>query len=102
RAGCGFGADWLAIDGKKIGGGGSRKQVITPEQIKTRDAAIERKIAEYLATMDEADRQEEAREPAPVDVAAAVAALKAQRETLQRQAEELAREGLKQKVVGEP
>jgi transposase len=97
-----FGAELLAIDGTKIAAVASRKQVITPEQIKTRDAAIERKIAEYLATMDEADRQEEAPGPAPVDVAAAVAALKAQRETLQRQAEELAREGLKQKVVGEP
>jgi transposase len=97
-----FGAELLAIDGTKIAAVASRKQVITPEQIKTRDAAIERKIAEYLATMDEADRQEEAPEPAPVDVAAAVAALTAQRETLQRQAEELAREGLKQKVVGEP
>lgn len=97
-----FGAQLLAIDGTKIAAVASRKQVITPEQLKKRDAAIERKIAEYLATMDEADRQEEAPEPAPVDVAAAVAALKAQRETLQRQAEELAREGLKQKVVGEP
>jgi len=96
-----FGAELLAIDGTKIAAVASRKQVITPEQIKKRDAAIERKIAEYLATMDEADRREEAPEPAPVDVAAAVAALKAQRETLQRQAEELAREGLKQKVIGE-
>lgn len=97
-----FGAELLAIDGTKIAAVASRKQVITPEQIKKRDEAIERKIAEYLATMDEADRQEEAPEPAPVDVAAAVAALKTQRETLQRQAEELAREGLKQKVIGEP
>jgi transposase len=97
-----FGAELLAIDGTKIAAVASRKQVITAEQIKRRDAAIERKIAEYLATMDEADRQEEAPEPAPVDVAAAIAVLKAQREELQRQAEELAREGLKQKVVGEP
>jgi transposase len=97
-----FGAELLALDGTKIAAVASRKQVITPEQIKKRDAALERKIAEYLAAMDEVDRQEEAPEPAPVNVAAAVAALKAQRETLQRQAEELAREGLKQKVVGEP
>src|SRR6266481_3420421 len=75
-----FGAELLAIDGTKIAAVASRKQVVTPEQIKKRDAAIERKIAEYLAAMDEADRQEEAPEPAPVDVAAAVAALKAQRE----------------------
>jgi len=97
-----FGAELLAIDGTKITAVASRKQVITPEQLKKRDAAIERKIAEYLATMDEADRQEGAPQPAPVDVAAAVAALNAQRETLQRQAEELALEDLKQKVVGEP
>lgn len=97
-----FGAELLAVDGTKIAAVASRKQVITPEQIKKRNTAIEHKIAEYLATMDEADRQEAAPEPAPVEVAAAVAALKAQRETLQRQAEELAREGLKQKVIGEP
>jgi transposase len=97
-----FGAALLAIDGTKIAAVASRKQVITPKRIAKMEAAIDRKIAEYLAAMDEADRQEQAPEVAPVDVAAAVAALKAQRETLQRQAEELAREGLKQKVVGEP
>ena len=97
-----FGAELLAVDGTKIAAVASRKQVITPQRIAKMDAAIERKIAEYLAAMDDADRQEEAAKPTPVDVAAAVAALKAQRETLQRQAEELAREGLKQKVIGEP
>jgi transposase len=97
-----FGAALLAIDGTKIAAVASRKQVITPKRIAKMEAAIDRKIAEYLAAMDQADRQEQAPEVAPVDVAAAVAALKAQRETLQRQAEELAREGLKQKVVGEP
>src|SRR6266487_6917680 len=91
-----FGAELLAIDGTKIAAVASRKQVITPEQIKKRDAAIERKIAEHLAAMDEADRREPAPAEAPVDITAAIAALKAQRETLQRQAEELAREGLKQ------
>lgn len=97
-----FGAELQAIDGTKIAAVASRKQVVTPEKIKERDEAIERQIAEYLARMDEADRQEPASEPTPVDVAAVVAALKAQREELQRQAEELAREGLKQKVIGEP
>jgi len=97
-----FGAELQAIDGTKIAAVASRKQVVTPKRIAKMNAAIDRKIAEYLAAMDEADRQEPASEPAPVDVAAAVAALKAQRETLQRQAEELAREGLKQKVIGEP
>ena len=97
-----FGAELQAIDGTKIAAVASRKQVVTPKRIAKMNAAIDRKIAEYLAAMDEADRQEPASEPVSIDVAAAVAALKAQREMLQRQAEELAREGLKQKVVGEP
>jgi transposase len=96
-----FGAELLAVDGTKIAAVASRKQVITPKRIAKMDAAIERKIAGYLAAMDEADLQEPAPEAAVVDVAAAVAALKARRESLQRQAEELAREGLKQKVVSE-
>jgi hypothetical protein len=80
----------------------SRKQVITKKKLAERDAAIERKIAEYLTAMDEADAEETPVEPARADVAAAVAALKAQRAELQQQAEQLVREGLKQKVLTEP
>src|SRR6202158_3320120 len=53
-----FGAELLAIDGTKIAAGASRKQVITPKRIEKMNAAIDRKIADYLASMDEADRQE--------------------------------------------
>jgi hypothetical protein len=52
--------------------------------------------------MDEADREESSPGPATADVAAAIAALTAQRAELQQQAEQLVREGLKQKVLGEP
>jgi transposase len=97
-----FGGELVAIDGTKIEAVASRKQVITPQRIAKQTAAIERKIAEYLATMDEADREEPAEEPVAMDVAGALAALQEQREQLQRQAEELARNGLKQKVVSEP
>jgi transposase len=97
-----FGGALVAIDGTKIAAVASRKQVITPKRIAKQNAAIDRKIAEYLAAMDEADRQEATEEPVVADVAAAVAALQQQREKLQRQAEELARDGLKQKVVSEP
>lgn len=97
-----FGAELLAIDGTKIAAVASRKQVITPKRLAKQNAAIDRKIAEYLAALDEADGQESDAEPVPTDVAAAVAALRKQREKLQRQAEELAREGLKQTVVSEP
>lgn len=97
-----FGGAVLAIDGSKIAAVASRKQVITKKKLAERDAAIERKIAEYLAAMDEADAEEKSEEPAKADVAAALAALKAQRAELQQQAEQLVGEGLKQKVLTEP
>jgi transposase len=97
-----FGAELLAIDGTKIAAVASRKKVLTPEKIARMTAAIERKIVDYLAAMNEADRQERADAPAPSNVAAAVEALRVQRAKLQVQATHLAREGLRQKVVGEP
>src|SRR5207244_248065 len=74
-----FGAELLAIDGTKIAAVASRKQVITPERIAKQTAAIDCKINDYLAGMDETDRLEPAPERARVDVAAAVAARKAER-----------------------
>lgn len=97
-----FGGEVLAIDGSKIAAAASRKQVITEKKVAERDAAIGRKIAEYLTAMDEADTVETPLEPAKTDVAAALAALKAQRAELQQQAKQLVQEGLKQKVLGEP
>jgi transposase len=96
-----FGAELLAIDGSKIAAVASRKKVITPKRIAKMNEAIDRKIAEYLAAMDEADRQEPTAAAVGADVAAAVAALKAQRAKLQDQARELAQQGLTQLVVGE-
>lgn len=98
-----FGGELLAIDGTKIEAVASRKQVITPPSLAKKTATIDRKIAEYLAAMDEADREEPATEEmAPADVAAALEVLRRQRETVRRQAERLAREGLPQLVLGEP
>jgi transposase len=97
-----FGAELLAIDGTKIAAVASRKQVITPKRIEKINAAIDRKIADYLASMDEADREEPRTAGAPADVAAAIEALKAQKLRLQGQAQELAAGGLKQLVVSEP
>lgn len=96
-----LGAELLAVDGTKIAAVASRKKVITPQRIAKMTEAIDRKIGEYLAAMDEADRQERAAVPAAGDVAAALAALKAQRVKLQSQAQDLAGPGLKQLVVGE-
>ncbi len=97
-----FGAELLAIDGTKIAAVASRKQVITPERIAKMTAAIDHKIADYLAGMDAADREEQTPPSVKADVAAAMAALAERRARLQLQARELAREGLKQKVVTEP
>jgi transposase len=97
-----FGAQLLAIDGSKIAAVASPKQVITPQRIAKQSEAIERKINDYLAAMDAADREEPAAEAATVDVAAAIAALKERRAKLQDQAAELADSGRQQKVLTEP
>ena len=97
-----FGAELLAIDGTKIAAVASRKQVMTPQRIEKMNAAIDRKIADYLASMDEADRQEPGSAGKGADVAAAIEALKAQKQRLQGQAQDLAARGLKQMVMTEP
>ncbi len=97
-----FGAELLAIDGTKIAAVASRKQVITPKKIEKMNAAIDRKIEDYLAAMDTADREEATPASTDADVTAAIAALQAQKERLQSQAQELASRGLKQLVVTEP
>jgi transposase len=97
-----FGAELLAIDGTKIAAVASRKQVMTPQRIEKMNAAIDRKIAEYLASMDDADREERGSAGKGADVAAAIEALKAQKDRLQGQAQDLAARGLKQKVMTEP
>jgi transposase len=97
-----FGAELLAIDGTKIAAVASRKQVITPKRIEKMNAAIDRKIADYLTSMDAADREEPRTACAAADVAAAIEALKAQKLGLQGQAEQLAAGRLKQLVVSEP
>jgi hypothetical protein len=91
----------LAIDGTKIAAVASRKQVMTPQRIEKMNAAIDRRIADYLASMDEADRQEPGSAGKGADVAAAIEALKAQKERLQGQAQDLAARGLKQMVMTE-
>src|SRR5437868_9117746 len=96
-----FGAELLAIDGTKIAAVASRKQVMTPQRIEKMNAAIDRKIAEYLASMDDADREEPGSAGKPVDVAAAIEALKAQKDRLQGQAQDMAARGLKQLVMTE-
>jgi transposase len=96
------GGELLAIDGTKIDAVASRKQVVTAKDLEKAAAAMDRKIAAYLAQMDEADRDERTPETDGVDVTAAVAALRARRAEIQQQAEALSRRGLSQWVRTEP
>lgn len=95
-----FAGELVAIDGTKIEAVASRKKVVMPKQLGKQVAAIEAKIASYLAAMDAADREEDGL-PAG-DVKAALVALEHQRDQLQAQLKTLVDEGVSQKVAGEP
>ena len=95
------GGELAAIDGTKLEAVASRKQVITPKRLEKQMAGIDKRIEQYLAGMDEADREDAAADGGPVDVAAALDALRARREQIQAQAKALADEGLTQRVIGE-
>lgn len=95
-----YGGELVAIDGSKVEAVASRRKVITPKRLEKQLAAIDRKIAEHLEAMDAADRAEA--DEAPIDVAAALAALRDRHEQVTAQAAALAQEGVAQKVLGEP
>jgi transposase len=96
-----FGGELLAIDGTKIAAVASRKKVITPKKLGEQMKALDRKIAEHLKGMDEADREEEGAPVDRVDVPTVVKQLQAQRADLQRQAQVMKEQGLSQEVIGE-
>lgn len=95
-----LGGELVAIDGSKIEAVASRKKVVTPKTLETQMAALDRKISEHLAAMDEADRVE-TDDARPQDVAAALQALRDEREEVAALAKALAKTGLSQLVVGE-
>lgn len=95
-----LGGTIAAIDGTKISAVASRKKVVTQKALAERLAAVEAKVRDHLAAMDEADKVEEGEEER-VDVKAALESLQRQKQHIQREAEAMAREGLKQRVEGE-
>lgn len=97
-----YGGEVLAVDGSKIEAVASRKKAITAKSLAKKAASIDRKIAEYMAAMDEADREEAGSEPVVGDVEGALRALRERGTEVRQQAEQLAREGLSQLVVSEP
>jgi transposase len=82
-----YGGEVVAIDGSKIEAVASRKKVVTPKRLAEQMAALDVKIAEYLAALDEADRRERPEALGRQDVAAALAALPGRRRELQQEAE---------------
>jgi transposase len=96
-----YGAELVAIDGTKIEAVASRKKVITPKILEKQMAGLDAKIADYLAAMDKADREEASGEAKSGDVAQALAELRRKRDEIQAQAKELSDKGLSQKVIGE-
>ena len=90
-----------AIDGTKILAVASRKEVVTAKALEERLAAVEAKVRDHLKAMDEADREEGEEDEARVDVKAALETLEQQRADIQRQAEALTLDGLRQRVEGE-
>lgn len=99
-----LGGALVAIDGSKIEAVASRKKVITPRALARQTAALDAKIANYLAAMDAADRDDATAEPvgSAQEVAAALAALRRKRDDTQARARALADQGLSQWVIGEP
>lgn len=97
-----IGGDLVAIDGSKFQAVSSKRRVVTSRGLAEESRKLEARIAQYLKTLDEADREEGEE---PIDRAAVVAALselkarKANCETAGKMLEEL---GETQHVVGEP
>lgn len=97
-----YGSELVAIDGTKIEAVASRKKVITPKALAKQMAALDAKIAAYLAEMDRADREEVAEPAGSAEaVVAALETLKRERDAIQAQAKALADKGLTQRVIGE-
>jgi transposase len=98
------GGKLVAIDGTKIEAVASRKQVITPNNVAKKMAALDCKIAAHLATMDQADRDEQTDGVAAMDkaaVAEALRVLREKRERAQQHADRLAAQELSQLVLTE-
>jgi transposase len=91
----------VAIDGSKFQAVASNRKHMTPKKLKHQEAALEKRIARYLAQLEEADHSEESE---PIERSAVQAALrelqvkKANNQTCQGLMEA---QGLVQHIVGE-
>jgi transposase len=95
-----FTARLVALDGSKFRAAASTKRVMGRREIAEETARLDRRIAEYLADLDESDASEP--DEAPSATAAALQALKARRAELDRLAAKLDAEARNTLVEGEP
>lgn len=96
-----LGGELVAIDGSKFPAVSARRRVITQEGLAKENRKLEERIAQYLKSLDEADREERAE---PMERETVLAALKTLRERQAgcQTAQELFKElGETQHVIGE-
>lgn len=94
-----FAARLIALDGSKFRAAASAKRIIGRREIAEEAAGLDRRIADYLAGLDESDAREP--EEAPSATAAALQALRARRTALDRLATRLDAEERNTLVEGE-
>ena len=90
-----------AIDGSKFQAVASSRKHVTPNKFQQREAALDKKIARYLAQLDEADRDEEGESIDRSAVQAALAELQVKKVNNQTCQVLMQAQGLAQHVVGE-
>jgi hypothetical protein len=95
-----FTARLVALDGSKFRAAASAKRIMGRGEIAEEAARLDRRIAGYLADLDESDAREA--DEAPSATAAALAALKARRAELNSLAAKLDFEARNTLVEGEP
>jgi transposase len=94
--------EWLAIDGSKFEAVASRKAVLSRERLLKEQAALDRRVAEYLQRLDEADATET---ESPIDADAvreALAVLQQKQAQTAHGLSRLAALGATQWVASEP
>lgn len=88
----------VAVDGSKFKACAARKSVVDAEQAAKQRTKIEKRIADYLEELDEADRQEEGQAQAtPEQIQAAIERLRKQDEKLEQAQAQLAAQAAESK-----
>jgi len=94
--------DWVAIDGSKFRAVASRKAVNDPKSLERTQARADKRMAEYLAQLDEADRGEQPPDFDEGKVRQALEVLNQRKCHAQERAAVLAKEGQSHEVETEP